>query len=110
MSGLPAALAGHWDTLDGLSMAERYLKQTRNDLCRGDVSDMALANAQYLEDISVGTMTFQSAISMQTAAKERIRWLSAHLAAAEVTIARLQDELAAAKALGRTPNEIGDEG
>lgn len=86
---LPTSMPGHWDTAEGREMAERYLEQDRNQLGKAELSDLALANAQYLEDISVGTVTFQSAIAMQTAAKERIRWLSAHLAAA-----KLQNEVA----------------
>lgn len=84
---LPETLPGHWDTVDGRDMAERYLKEGRDQLGKRELSDMALANAQYLEDINVGTVTFQSAIAMQTAAKERIRWLSAHLALAELRLA-----------------------
>lgn len=85
MSGqLPAAPAGHWDTPEGREMALDYLGKSRASLCMGELSDLHLANKQYLEDISVGTVTFQSAIGVQTAAKERIRWLSAHLAAANL--------------------------
>jgi hypothetical protein len=83
---LPDALPGHWDTAGGREMAERYLKETRQQQTKGGLPDFVLANAQYLEDISVGTVTFQSAIAMQTAAKERIRWLSAHLALAELQL------------------------
>lgn len=86
-------MPGHWDTAEGRAIAEDYLKRDRRALCMGDVSDLALANAQYLEDISVGTVTFQSAIGMQTAAKERIRWLSAHLAVAEIRIAEAREAL-----------------
>lgn len=79
---LPPAMPGHWDTDSGHEIAEEYLKKERTSLFMGDLSDFHLANKQYLEDISVGTVTFQSAIAVQTAAKERIRWLSAKLAAA----------------------------
>lgn len=91
-SGLPQTAPGHWDTVEGRSIAEDYLKLDRASLFMGDKSDLALANAQYLEDISVGTVTFQSAIGMQTAAKERIRWLSAQLAASNLCIVELEAE------------------
>jgi hypothetical protein len=93
VEGLPDSLTGHWDTTGDREMAERYLKEGRHQLAKGDLSDMALANAQYLEDINVGTVTFQSAIAMQTAAKERIRWLSAHLALANANSRDMLDAL-----------------
>ncbi len=86
---LPQAAPGHWDTPEGREIAVDYLAKDRANLCMGDVSDFHLANKQFLEDISVGTVTFQSAIGMQTAAKERIRWLSVHLAAANQKLATL---------------------
>lgn len=85
---LPKAMAGHWETPEGREIAVDYLAKDRGSLCMGNLSDFHLANAQYLEDISVGTVTFQSAIGMQTAAKERIRWLSAQLAAANIELGR----------------------
>lgn len=82
MTKLPDTAPGHWDTPEGREIAVDYLAKGRASLCMGDISDFHLANKQYLEDIHAGNATFQSAIGMQTAAKERIRWLSAHLAAA----------------------------
>jgi hypothetical protein len=67
---------GHWNTPEGAEMAKRYFVLTRDDLVRGDVSDMELANSVFMagrNDIDLGMW--------QTAAKERIRWLSAQLAA-----------------------------
>lgn len=95
MIALPDTMAGHWDTAEGRDIAVDYLTKPREWLGKSELSDFALANAQYLEDISVGTVTFQSAIAMQTAAKERIRWLSAHLAN---TLAALEAFIAEADA------------
>lgn len=86
---LPDVASGHWETPEGREIAVDYLAKDRASLCMGELSDFHLANKQYMEDISVGTFTFQSAIAMQTAAKERIRWLSAQLAAANQKLASL---------------------
>jgi len=67
---------GHWDTEEGAEVARDYATKKRSDLAMGDMSDFALANAQYMvsrDDLRL--------IAFQTAAKERIRWLSARLAA-----------------------------
>lgn len=54
--------------------SERYGALSRSDLCRGDLSDFALANAQFICDrYSVDLIAYQ------TAAKDRIRWLSVQL-------------------------------
>lgn len=81
MIKFPDTMPGHWHTAEGREMAETYLATARAMLAKSDLPDFMLANAQYLETMNVGTVTVQSAIAMQTAAKERIRWLSAHLAA-----------------------------
>lgn len=74
-SGIPNA--GHWDTTEGCRLAEEYSTKTRADLCHGELSDFALANAVFMAD------RFDlDLIVWQTAAKERIRWLSAQLARA----------------------------
>ncbi|CAN5572083.1 hypothetical protein BH10PSE14_BH10PSE14_06180 [soil metagenome] len=89
---LPASLPGHWNTPGGADMAERSLRIGRADLCKGDVCDLELANAVFLagrNDLDL--------IVWQTAAKERIRWLSAHLAAAAMPDASSIDEVAAVK-------------
>lgn len=74
----PDALAGHWDTAAGRQMAESNMRvESRGFLTKGEVSDFALANAVFLagrDDLDL--------IVWQTAAKERIRWLSAQLATA----------------------------
>jgi hypothetical protein len=74
-------------------MAVEYLTLPRNRLGRSDLTDFALANAVFLADRSDLDL-----IVYQTAAKERIRWLSAHLAALLSERASLQERLA--KALG----------
>lgn len=76
----------HWDTEDGTAMANRSLGETRDQLCHGEMSDLALANAVYM-----ASRTDLDLIVYQTAAKERIRWLSAHLAAANERIAHLEN-------------------
>ncbi|ARM12080.1 MULTISPECIES: hypothetical protein [Rhizobium] len=57
-----------------------YEQYTRSDLAMGALSDFALANAQFLCDRNE-----LSLIAYQTAAKERIRWLSIQLAKAAAT-------------------------
>lgn len=82
MTKLPAAMPGHWDTPEGHEIAVDYLAKERGSLAMGDLSDFHLANKQYLEEIAIGPVIIHSSIGVQTAAKERIRWLSAKLAAA----------------------------
>lgn len=68
----------------------------REDLALGKMSDDSLANAAFmhydqrppLEDIVAGRAF--SPITYMTAVKDRIRWLSRRLAAAEAEIARLK--------------------
>lgn len=105
---LPDAMTGHWDTPEGRDFAVEYLAKDRASLCMGNLSDFHLANAQYLEDISVGTVTFQSAIGIQTAAKERIRWLSAQLAAANVELASLRQAHSLPGDVGTILREMAD--
>jgi hypothetical protein len=79
MANLPAAMPGHWDTLDGCRMANDYADRSREELMMGHLSDLALANAVFMasrDDLDL--------LAYQTAAKERIRWLSAQLALAKV--------------------------
>jgi hypothetical protein len=71
-------MPGHWDTSEGLSIANEYAGKSRADLMMGDRSDFSLANAQYLIDRNDLRL-----IHFQTAAKERIRWLSVQLAATQ---------------------------
>ena len=70
-----------------LHFGTRYVCK-REDLMMGDVSDDDLANAQFLcdrEDLRL--------IHLQTAAKDRIRWLSRQLAKAETANAELLEAL-----------------
>jgi len=68
---------GHWNTPEGTDKANEYAEMSRDDLAMGNMSDLELANAQYL--VSRDSI---SLLSYQTAAKERIRWLSVQLAIA----------------------------
>lgn len=54
---------------------ERYGKMSREELGKGNMSDFALANAQFMCDRnSLGLIVYQTAV------KDRIRWLSIQLA------------------------------
>lgn len=90
MTDLPETLPGHWATAEGRIMAERYAGMAREDLAAGSQPDFQLANAVYLAGRSDLDL-----IGLQTAAKERIRWLSAQLA------------IALAKAAAAPPNTTG---
>lgn len=63
----------------------RYGPLPREQSGMGHLSDFALANAQYLADRSSLDL-----IVYQTAAKDRIRWLSVQLAAANARAAALR--------------------
>lgn len=72
---LPDVADNKWTTPEGAKMAREYATRTRLDLAMMHLSDYELANAQYLcprESFELG--------QYQTAAKERIRWLSVQLA------------------------------
>ena len=84
--GLPAVKSGHWSTPDGHEMALHYGCKSRRDLCMGDLSDFELANAQFLVDRRALEL-----IHFQTAAKDRIRWLSVQLALALSIIEALEE-------------------
>jgi hypothetical protein len=72
---LAAAAPGQWETPEGRAIAVEYLAREREDLCHGEMADLVLANAVFLAN-----RTDLDLIHYQTAAKERIRWLSARLA------------------------------
>lgn len=82
---LPAILPNHWSTPAGQEMAERYATMSRGELGRASESDFALANSIFMADRSDLDL-----IVFQTAAKERIRWLSVQLALAVAEIAELR--------------------
>lgn len=89
--------AGHWATPEGAEMAQRYASKTREQIPYGGVTDFELANRIFMADR--GSLEL---IGYQTAAKERIRWLSAHLAAtearaeaAEASVLKLLEDYAA---------------
>lgn len=80
---LPDTLPGHWRGVEGREMAERCLTEKREELTYGHLTDMELANGVFMasrHDLDL--------IHWQTAAKERIRWLSAQLAALGATHAQ----------------------
>jgi hypothetical protein len=85
---LPCVLPGHWTSPEGREMAGRYATMTRANLLMDDRSDLGLANALYL---------VSGEIAIQTAAKERMRWLSVQLALAEARIRTTEAERDAAR-------------
>lgn len=87
---LPNTVAGHWTTSEGRDMATRYLAMPRSKLGYPDYNDFSLANAVFLAGRNDLTL-----VSFQGAAKERIRWLSVHLYAAEQARDRAQRSLRA---------------
>lgn len=72
-----AGVPQHFDSQEGIDLANEYAGMARADLMMGEYSDFVLANAQYL--ISRNDLRL---ISFQQAAKERIRWLSVQVALA----------------------------
>jgi hypothetical protein len=74
VEGVAKPLQGHWDNPDPDMVAE-YSKRERSSLMHGDMTDFALANRQYMA--GRGDLDL---VAWQTAAKERIRWLSVQLA------------------------------
>lgn len=72
---VPDSLPGHWDTEGGREIAAEYATKTRADLCHGDLSDFLVANRVFM-----ASRNDLDLINWQTAAKERIRWLSTQLA------------------------------
>lgn len=77
---LAEAVPGHWHTAEGAEMANTYAGKDRSDLGMGHLTDFELANAVYM-----ASRNDLDLLMYQTAAKERIRWLSARLAMAEAT-------------------------
>lgn len=77
----------HWDAEDGIEMANRCLEESRDQLAMPTMSDLHLANAQFL--VSRYSLDL---IAYQTAAKERIRWLSAQLARANVLLGQIREQ------------------
>ncbi len=85
MSDLPETLPGHWMTPSGHQMAQRFVDKPRSSLMMADHSDLELANALYLES---------GPIALQTAAKDRMRWLSVQLALALAEIEAMKVQAA----------------
>lgn len=78
MGNLPDNLPGHWHTLEGAEMAQTHADKTRQQLAFGHLTDMELANRIFMVDRNSPDL-----VVVQTAAKERIRWLSVQLAIAQ---------------------------
>lgn len=74
---LSTSVPGHWETPEGAEMARSYSGRSRTGLIMGGLTDFNLANAQFMEDRNSPML-----LHFQTAAKERIRWLSVQLAIA----------------------------
>lgn len=97
-AALPASLPGHWTTPEGRETALEYATKSRGDLMKGDLPDLAMANAVFLADRADLDL-----IHYQQAAKERIRWLSVQLALAN---AREAAQAARVKALEEGLSEV----
>lgn len=82
MNHFSGPVTGHLVTDSGTDMANSYLEMSRDDLAYGQRSDLELAN-----DIYMASRHDLELLSLQTAAKERIRWLSAQLARANAELA-----------------------
>lgn len=77
MTEFAEPVPGHWSTDEGTDMANTYAAKTREQLAYGNKTDLELANAIFM--VGRGDLDL---IGLQTAAKERIRWLSVQLALA----------------------------
>jgi hypothetical protein len=84
---MPETMPGHWDTAEGREMAINYAAKDRASLMMGDMSDFAFANAQFMSD-----RHDLDHLAYQTAAKQRIRWLSAQLALSTVQDGSVREE------------------
>lgn len=76
---IPDVMPGHWITKDGADMARRFGAMQRHELKAQNMTDMEVANAVFLD----------ANLMNLTVAKDRIRWLSVHLAMANVKVAGL---------------------
>jgi hypothetical protein len=83
---LPPVLPGHWSTREGQQMATGYLTIERRNLVMGDVPDLLLANHLFMADRNSADLG-----ALHHAAKGRIRWLSAQLAAARQALDEIAD-------------------
>ena len=92
MVDLPKTMTGHWETPDGYEMAQQYVGRERSTIAKGDLSDLHVANAVFLADRNDLDL-----IVWQTAAKQRIRWLSVQLALATQREASMREVLTEAR-------------
>jgi hypothetical protein len=72
---LPTSAVHHWDTQAGYEMAVKYQGLEKSVLCMGDKTDGEVA-----EGLRLARLSDFDLIGWQTAAKERLRWLSVQLA------------------------------
>lgn len=84
---LPEVAEGHWTTPEGAEMAREYASKPRSWLSMAHLSDFTLANAIFLASRSDLDL-----IHYQTAAKERIRWLSAQVVSLRQAATLARDE------------------
>jgi hypothetical protein len=85
-TGKTDAPTGHCaDPIAWAQFSARYGPMKREALCGGDMTDFALANHVFMAD----RMSLDL-IGAQTAAKDRIRWLSVQLALANARLAELE--------------------
>lgn len=95
----PAIAPGHWETESGQSIAIEYALKQRADLAHGPMSDFELANRQFM----AGRFD-TDLVAWQTAAKERICWLSVKLAQTLAEIDSLSVKLDQARAELKRPS------
>lgn len=85
---LPEKLPHHWETDSGFKLAVQYSKQDRISLYKGYMSDTDLVlNLEKSIKSDTEFMMYQIAI------KERIRWLSVHLAMEQINCSKLLEKL-----------------
>lgn len=84
---LPGILPGHWETDEGSGMAKHYLAEhsTRDTLHAGHLSDFMVAHQ--IAMTGRGDLAFEGKL---LTAKDRIRWLSAQLALANMPRGRME--------------------
>jgi hypothetical protein len=68
-------LNGHWSTQGEFEIASKLVEKTRDELVHGELPDFELADQLFSAD----PYDIDSIIILQTAAQERIKWLSAML-------------------------------
>lgn len=77
---------GHWISREGAIIAYETSRIPRANLAKGELSDLEVANCLFL-----ASRNDLDLIVWQHAAKDRIRWLSAQLAIAQIALADAAD-------------------